>query len=254
MQLFDAQVRFGESLYGYVLDVDTLWRTMELHGVGRALLCPVRPVSYDLAAANDLVAETVAQHADRFSGLVRVDPWQGSKAVDEFVRGIERLGLSGLYLDPWEDHFVISEPLVDPLIERARDYGIAVMVNGGYPTFSHPSQIQALAQRHPEVTFIATHGGQINISGMLLGDAQMMLQACPNIIMETSGIYREDFIEDCVAEFGPHRVIFGSGAPVFDQGFEALRIRLAHLANEVKQTIGWDNSHRLFGATHNTTS
>lgn len=247
MQLYDAQVRFGESIYGYGLTIEPLLEQMARFDVARALLCPVRPVAYDLAMANDVVRRAVADHPGRFDGLMRVDPWHGPRAIEEFLRSIDGRGIAGLYLDPWEDHFTISDPLVDPVIEHARERRLPVMINGGYPTFSHPSQIQALAQRHPDVTFIATHGGQINISGMLLGDAQRMLQACPNIIIETSGIYREDFIEDCVAEFGAYRVIFGSGAPVFDQGFETLRIRLAHLGEDVKQAIGWDNGRRLFG-------
>jgi predicted TIM-barrel fold metal-dependent hydrolase len=121
------------------------------------------------------------------------------------------------------------------------------MVAGGYPQFSHPSQIAALARRHPSATLIATHGGQINISGLLIADALIMLRSAPNIIINTSGVYREDYIEDCVSEFGAQRVIFGSGSPVFDQAFETLRLHKAHLADEIKQQIGWDNIARLVG-------
>src|SRR5215203_2725392 len=80
-----------------------------------------------------------------------------------------------------------------------------------------------------DVTFIATHGGQLSISGLLLANAGRMLRANPNVLMETFGIYREDFIEDTVQELGAERVIFGSNAPYMDQGFETLRVRLAHL-------------------------
>ena len=249
MHLFDAQVRFGQSLFGYRLDWDTLQERMRALDIVRALLVPVRPPSHGLADANRLVAATVARDPERLSGLVRVDPWLGAKAIDDLVEGIEMLGLVGLYLDPWEDHFVVSEPLIDPLVRRAVELGVPVMINGGYPVVSHPSQILAVAQRHPDATFIATHGGQINISGLLLGDAQRMMQGAPNIIFETSGVYREDFIEDCITEFGASRVIFGSGAPVFDQAFEAMRVHHAHVSDGVKRQIGWENSQKLFVRT-----
>jgi predicted TIM-barrel fold metal-dependent hydrolase len=95
------------------------------------------------------------------------------------------------------------------------------------------------------VTIIATHGGQINISGLLLADAARMLRANRNVIMETSGIYREDFIEHTVAELGPERVVFGSNAPYMDQGFETARVRLAHVADAAKSAIGHENIRRI---------
>ncbi|HET7034274.1 MAG TPA: amidohydrolase family protein [Thermomicrobiaceae bacterium] len=245
MRLYDAQVRLGDCLYGYSLRPADLLASMERCDIGRAVLCPARPRGYDLGPANDLVAQAVSAWPDRFVGFARVDPWRGEAAVRELDRAIQQLGFRGLFLDPWEEHFVITDPIVYPIVEAAAALRLPVMIAGGYPTFSHPSQIAALARRFPEVTFIATHAGQINISGLLLGDAQAMMRACPNVIAETSGVYREDFIEDCIAEFGPGRVLWGSGAPIFDQAFETLRARMAHVSDAVKQQVGWDNIARL---------
>jgi predicted TIM-barrel fold metal-dependent hydrolase len=64
-------------------------------------------------------------------------------------------------------------------------------------------------------------------------------------VMETSGIYREDFIEDTVADLGPERVVFGSNAPYLDKGFEAARIRLAHLDEVAKAALGAGNIRRI---------
>ena len=116
------------------------------------------------------------------------------------------------------------------------------MLAGGYPGFSHPSQIGDLARQFPDLTIIATHGGQLNISGLLLADAGRMLRKNPNVIMETSGIYREDFIEDTVKELGAGRVLFGSNSPYMDQGFEAQRIRRAHLDDAAKRAMGRENA------------
>lgn len=245
MELFDLHVRLGASRFGYELGLDQLQRQMEQHDIARAVLCPVRLREGSFADANDLVAAAVATAPDRFAGFARVDPWLGEAALRELDRAVRVGGLQGLLLDPWEEHYVISSTMVDPVVERAGALALPVLVAGGYPNFSHPSQLGALAARHPQVQFIATHGGQLNISGMLLADARAMLAAHPNIAIETSGIYREDFIEDTIEEFGAERVYFGSGAPVFDQGFETLRITMAHLSEETKTTIGSGNLTRL---------
>ena len=42
--------------------------------------------------------------------------------------------------------------------------------------------------------------------------------------MTTSGVYREDFIEEVLEQIGHDKVLFGSQSPLFDQDFELHRI------------------------------
>lgn len=157
------------------------------------------------------------------------------------------LGLAGLFLHPFEEQFAANDERVHPLMALLEKRDLPLLIAGGFPRFSHPSQIGDLARQFPKVTIIATHGGQLNISGLLLSDAGRMLRANPNILMETSGIYREDFIEDTVKELGAERVVFGSNAPYMDLGFETLRVRMAHLSESEKEKIGKDNLSRILG-------
>ncbi len=243
--LIDAHAHLGESLFGHRQSVDGLLATMETEQIERAIVVPLKPVAYHFAPENDRVANAVTAHPGRFSGFARVDPWQGDAGIREAARGLDDLGLIGLYLHPFEEQFAANDEMIFPLMELLRARKLPLMLAGGYPGFSHPSQIGDLARQFPDVTIIATHGGQLNISGMLLADAGRMLRANPNVIMETSGIYREDFIEDTVAELGPERVVFGSNSPYMDQGFEAARIHLAHLDDDAKRLMGRDNIVRI---------
>ena len=61
---------------------------------------------------------------------------------------------------------------------------------------------------------------QINISGLAQSDAALALRNHKNLFMETSGVYRQDFIEEAIEEFGSNRVFFGSNSPKMHQGFE----------------------------------
>ena len=126
MQLFDADVRLGDSLYGYSLDLPRLVDQMAALDIARAVLCPVRPATGGQSAANDLVAAAVAADPQRFVGFARVDPWTGSAALAELDRCVLQLGLRGLLLDPWEDHFVVSSAMVDPIVERAGELRLVV--------------------------------------------------------------------------------------------------------------------------------
>ena len=240
--LIDAHSHLGESLFGHRQSVDDLIGTMDSEYIQHSIVMPLKPRAYLFGPENDRIASAVSAHPDRLSGFARVDPWQRDDALAELVRALDELRLIGLYLHPFEEQFAANDELIFPLLEVLRERSLPLMLAGGYPGFSHPSQIGDLARQFPDLTIIATHGGQLNISGLLLADAGRMLRKNPNVLMETSGIYREDFIEDTVKELGAGRVLFGSNSPYMDQGFEAQRIRRAHLDDAAKRTMGRENA------------
>jgi predicted TIM-barrel fold metal-dependent hydrolase len=243
----DAHVYLGNSLFGYSQTAEEIIEKLDAQGVDRCVLCPVRPFDYHLEPENDSVSRTVKGHKDRFTGLVRVDPRQGEKALREMVRGIETLGLRGLYLNPWEESYPINSEMVYPLVEKAGQYHVPVMIRGGFPVVSHPSQIRDLVRRFPGTTFIATSAGQINISGGGLEDARILLTENKNVFMETSGIYREDFIEEMAKVLGAGRLLYGSASPVMDMSFEIQRVQRAHLKEKEKAQILGKNLVKLLG-------
>jgi predicted TIM-barrel fold metal-dependent hydrolase len=220
---------------------------MDRLGIDRAILVPVKPRNYHLAPANELVAEAVQKYPRQFLGLCRVDPWQGETAVAEVQRGFEELGASGLYLDPWEENFQANDEVVVPVLQEVSRYDKPVVINAGHLRVSHPTQVRDIAYRFPAVKFVACNGGQINISGMLQFEARRMLEVCPNVVIQTAGTYREDFLEEIMTEVGEERVLFASRSPVYDQEFEMARVRFAHLSASQKQKLWGLNALRVFG-------
>src|SRR5262249_13051165 len=99
-------------------------------------------------------------------------------------------------------------------------------------------------------TFVATNGGQINISGLGQEDAFLALEACPNLLVQTSGVYREDFLEGVVERFGAERLLYASAYPQFEPRLELLRVRWAPTFGEQVQTaILGGNAERLLSGT-----
>jgi predicted TIM-barrel fold metal-dependent hydrolase len=244
--IVDGHVYLGQCLFGYRRSQDEILAGMDRLGIDRAVLVPVKPVEYHLGPANDLVVRAVRAHPDRFLGLCRVDPWQGEAAVAEVQRGFEELGASGLYLDPWEENFPANDDVVVPVLEEAGRYGKPVVINAGHLRVSHPTQVRDIIARFPEVPFVACNGGQINISGMLQYEARLMLDACPNVVIQTAGTYREDFLEEITTEVGEDRVVFASRSPVYDQEFEMMRVRFAHLTEGQKEKLWGVNALQVF--------
>jgi predicted TIM-barrel fold metal-dependent hydrolase len=239
----DSLTFLGESLLGPSTTVAELLARLDEADIERAVVCPVKPRSYRLEEANEIVAEAVRDHPDRLVGFARVDPNLGDDAAQELHRATTDLGLRGLLLHPWEETFRIHDARVDAVVEAA---DVPVIVAAGYPWLSEGLQVGELAGRHPDRTFVATNGCQINISGLGQTDAELALTDNPNLFVQTGGVYREDFIEGIVARLGPERVLYGSGFPQLDTRLEVLRVRWApNLDDDAKALLLGVNAQRL---------
>lgn len=246
--ILDGLTFLGESLFGYRATAAELLARMDEAGIDRAVVCPVRPRGYHLGPANEHVADAVREHPDRLVGFARVDPNLGEDAAREALSALGQLGLSGIFLHPWEETFRVSAPLVDPVVEVARERGVPVLVAAGYPWLSEGLQVGELARRFSDVTFIATNGGQINISGLGQTDVELALVANANLLVQTAGVYREDFLEGVVARFGAERVVFASAFPLMDPRLEIRRVQWAHLDEGAKEKILGGNLEALLPA------
>jgi predicted TIM-barrel fold metal-dependent hydrolase len=242
----DSLTFVGESLFGPSATVDQLLRALDETGMERAVVCAFRPRSYRLEEANELVAEVVGAHSDRLVGFARVDPNLREAAARELERATGELGLRGLFLHPWEETFRVHDGRVSELLDG---FVLPVIVAAGFPWLSEGLQVGELARRHPELRLVATNGCQINISGLGQTDAELALAANANLVVQTTGVYREDFLEGVVARFGPARLLYASGFPLFDPRLEVLRVRWAPNLDETAraQVLGGNAEQLLLG-------
>jgi predicted TIM-barrel fold metal-dependent hydrolase len=239
----DSLTFLGDSLFGPSVTAAELLARLDEAEIDRAVVVPTRPRSYRLEEANEVVAEAVRAHPDRLVGFARVDPNLGDDAARELDRATRELGLRGLFLHPWEETFRIHDRRVDAVLEAADG---PVIVAAGYPWLSEGLQVGELAGRHPGRTFVATNGCQINISGLGQTDAELALTDNPNLVVQTGGVYREDFIEGIAARLGAERVLYASGFPLLDPRLEVLRVRWApNLDDEARAKILGLNAQRL---------
>lgn len=242
--IFDFRTYLGESFDGVSQSAGDLITRMDRHEIDMALVCPLKPYSYDLNEANRGIARVVDQHKDRLIGAARIDPWQPD-AVQSLRIALDSFNLHALYFNPWEETFRVDIDRVDPLIALAAEYKIPVLISTGYPWLSEALQVCNLATRWPTVPIIMTNGGQINISGLGQADATLALMKSSNIYIDTAGIYRQDFIEETIENFGSERVLFGSGSPYFDQYYELRRIQVAKISSTDRRAISYGNANRL---------
>ena len=226
--IIDGLTILGTSINGYRLEAEELLISMDFNGIDKSVIMPVQPMTYRFEPQNEAIAVTQMRYPDRFIGFCRVDPRQGEDAVTELRRCVLQLGLKGLMLHPMEEGYTINEDHAVRVVKEAGSLGVPTIIAAGYPWVAHALQIRSVAERAEEATIIMSHGGQINISGLAQADSFLAMEMCSNLYIGTNGVYRQDFLEDCIDAFGPERVLFTSMTPMFHQGFELDR------ANSVK--------------------
>ena len=245
----DACVFLGDSLYGNSVTESELLASLDKYGIDRAIVRPFKPCDYCYDAANRRLGEVVAKNSFRLIGYGRVNPLE--KTAPEQIHALRGYGLCGVHLHPWEDNFLINDPKVYPTIEACREENLPVYVSTGYPNVSEPLQLRELALLFPDVTFIATHGGQLDISGLSFDDAVQMASSCKNVKFDLSGVYRRDFIELLIQSAGADNVLFGSCSPYMDFGLEIARIEAAEIPDSSKEQLFFRNAEALLAGCGN---
>jgi len=243
--VFDSLVFLGRSYAGVEFGEDVLLRSMDALGIGRAGVCPAKPADYHLPPANEWVASVVARHPERLVFFGRVDP-NRRDAPGEVRRCFAELHASGLFLHPAEELFRINDPRIDPVVNEVEQFNRPVVVAAGYSRVSEPLQVGALAERFSRLTIVMTNCGQFNISGLDMANAWMALEQHPNLLVQTAGEYRQDFIEKVAAQMGGERIMFASSAPYLDQRYELVRARQAILTEENRRLMLGETAQRLF--------
>lgn len=240
----DALTIAGPNLFKTAPSVAELVKTSTARGLDAIVVAPGRPRDYALGPANDGLADECAGF-DHVARLGRVDPLQGAQAVAEARRCIDELGCVGLFLNPGEECFRLADAA--DVIHAAAAVGAPVVVAAGLYGLSEPLQFLSMAREVPDAVIVMTSGGQINISGLSMIDAWAALTRAPNLHVMTNGEYRQDYIERIARELDPHRMLFASFAPYYDQSYELSRIASAELDTETRRLVEGGNAQRLFG-------
>jgi hypothetical protein len=238
MTVVDANANVGPALYSdfeFEPTLDALDARLTEADVDEAVVAPLKPPSFDFDAANERLAERLADR-DEYYGIGRIDPRVGD-AAQHARRALEEYGLYGLKLHPWEETFSITDPIVEPVLDVAAERDVPVWIYGGYPNVSRALSVRRVVTAYPEVDFVLTHTCQLDISGGSVGSVMLLARETDNTYFELSGTYRHDVVQNLVAAVGPERVLFGSNAPAYDPRLEKARVTMADVPEAAKRSM-----------------
>lgn len=235
MSWIDAHCHVGHGIMNGQGE-DDLVRQMDRLGITKAIIAPWdQAIAVHNREGNDYVAQLVKKHPGRFDAFCTVNPWFGQDALSELDRAVGT-GLKGLKLHPMYQGFVLTDPFMIPIIERAVAYQLPIYIATGTPVSSLPMQLAHIAEQYPETVFIQGHFGFPDF----WIDALPSALRTPNIYIDTA--YNSiSTIEKSVEIFGADRVIFSSDAPYLSLENETKKLLSCKLTDEQRKKVCHDN-------------
>jgi predicted TIM-barrel fold metal-dependent hydrolase len=214
--------------------------------ISMGLVLATHATPEELRQQNDQVLAALAHHHDRAFGLCYVSGEHVEASLRELDRCIGDGPMVGVKL--WVSRRA-SDPALDPIAARAGKLGAPILQHTWFKSDgtqeadeSTPSDLAALARRHPEAQFICGHCGGTWESGI------RAVRSFKNIVVETAGFDpTTGFVEMAVRELGPERVVFGSDARGRSFGSQLGKVTGALVPEATKRLVLSGNLRRLLG-------
>ena len=171
-------------------------------------------ISYErFHAANERVLEAMNHYPENIKGWCFVNPGD-PRALDEIDQRIRKEGFIGIKL---YNQFTIDDPVQDPILRKAAEWNVPVLVHAGRPTdaatcarqpyISDAGHFVRAARRHPDTILIHAHIG----GGGDWEWALKYLREVDSVYVDTSGsVVDEALMDRCIEELGVSRILFAT--------------------------------------------
>lgn len=204
-----------------------------------------QPTREQVEADNDFNRQLVELHSDRFLAYANLNPNYLEHSLAEIDRCIVNGPFTGIKL--WVA-MRCDQPNVDAIADRAADLGVPILqhtffrTGGNMPGESQPDELAALAERHPETTFIAAHAGLNWEKGLKTVIEQ------ENILVDTCGFDPEmGYTEMAVRLLRAERVVYGSDGAGRSFASQMAKVYGADITESEKTAILGGNMERVLG-------
>jgi predicted TIM-barrel fold metal-dependent hydrolase len=203
-------------------------------GIARTVVFPAFHTDY--RRANRELAGIVARWRPRLIGFAMVNARSDGGRVRELVReAVVRFKFRGLKIHGHE-----GMPTRE-VCEAAREFNLPVIVD----VAGKAHVIDMFAPQYPNVRFIIAHLGSFADDWRAHERVVEQIVRYPNVLADTSGVRRFDYLVQAVKRAGPRKLVFGSDGPWLHPALELEKIRLLGLPRDAEACVLGGNAMRL---------
>jgi uncharacterized protein len=236
-------------------ELDDILADMDEAGVDKSVIVAVDAETVlRYKVPNELVAKAVRAYPDRFIGFAGVDPHKGTIAVDEVVKSVEELGLSGLKFIPHLIEMSPNDPRMYPVLEKAQELGLPALFHtgthfhtGARLKYCRPETLDDVAIDFPDLKIIAAHFGF-----PWFYEALAVVQKNPNVYFNIAG-WSPKYIPEYVMRMmnGPlaGRALLGSDFPLLSRSRIMRELKEAPISEDTLLRLTSTNPMAVLGLT-----
>lgn len=243
MRFFDCNVFFGLPLrrpLAPVATAEALIDEMDRAGVEKALVWHIAQHDASPQVGNRLLADAI-QPYPRLVGCWTVLPNQTHEFphLEAFAEEMKAARIGALRAFPASHRFLANGVSMGDWLAWmvARRVPLLVSVRRG---FDWPA-IYALLTEYPDLVCVVCDHGCWGMDRMF----RPLLERYPHLYIDIAQYLLDGGLEALVADYGPGRILFGSGFPESYVGGMMLALRHARIPEEAKQAIASGNLERI---------
>jgi hypothetical protein len=248
-QIIDAHAHIGTTVAsGVGQDVDGWLKAMDAAGIDQSIISVAAGGLQagglaDTMRANDVIAQAVRGHPDRFPiGLASIEVRHGQAGHAEVRRALNELDLKGLVFHATLEGFSVDSPAFHAVLAAIGSRKALILLHSTPDGRANPNAIAAVAERFPHLEIVLGHPVFTDDQRQ---QAATQVKANPNLHLDLA--YQDDphTTEFFVREIGAERVLFGSDAPYFDPRRVIASIEAADVTDKDRDQIFSGTALRL---------
>ena len=239
MKIFDCNCSYGRAArppHRFAAEVPQLIEELDWCGIDQALVYHTNQRFASPVNWNGILTEDLQGQPCLHPTWAILPPACGElPAPDEFVAAMRAAGVRALRAFPQEHHYRLDATTFGPLFKQ--------MAQRCIPLFAKENLVPLRDLLHgcPDLIVVAVNQGPHSVERHL----RPLLDAYPNLHVETSRYMVEGLIEEFVDRYGPERLLFGSGFPDNCSGAALLRLAQADIDPEARVAVAGGNLQRL---------
>lgn len=213
-------------------------------GVERFVIHSVATTPTQPGRINDFIAQCVAQHPDRLTGLASMHP--DTPDMREQLERALAAGLKGVKIHPDIQRVEVDDPRLYRMYEMLEGRAILLTHAGDLRyDFSNPGRMARVARDFPHLTMICAHLGGWSCwpsAVEMLADTGVYVDCSSSLFALTPAQAR-----DIIRRYGAQRVLFGTDYPMGTPSIELERLDALELDEREMELILHKNAERLLG-------
>ena len=202
----------------------------------------------------EIVAEAVAKHPERFSGLLGIDPFMGMDGVRQLEDAVKHKGFIGAHFYPHWFELAPDHAKCYPFYAKCCELGVPIQIQVGQSMIyakeaplkstGQPIRLDAVACDFPELKLIGIHIG-IPWTDEMIAMAWKHENVYIGADAHSPKYWPDSFIR-YLNSYGQDKVIFGTDFPVLDFKRTMQEIDALGLKPEVMQKFLRGNAQRIY--------